>query len=109
MSPEQIRGQALDVRADVYAFGCMIHELLAGKPPFTGVSANELLKKHLKQAPPSIEMYEDNVTVEFAQLVRSCLAKKPQDRPQALSDFLLGMRMTRVYKSPPKPPKGAEN
>ena len=48
MSPEQIRGQALDERADIYSFGCMIHELLGGKPPFTGATTSELLNKHLR-------------------------------------------------------------
>ncbi len=52
MSPEQIRSQALDPRADLYSFGCMLHELLTGKVPFTGVSTNDLLNKHSKSAPP---------------------------------------------------------
>ena len=47
MSPEQIRGQSLDVRADVYSFGCMVHEFFSGKPPFTANSPNELLQRHL--------------------------------------------------------------
>ena len=48
MSPEQIRGKSLDQRADIYSFGCTIHELVCGKTPFTGNSSNELLNKHLK-------------------------------------------------------------
>ena len=50
MSPEQIRGQALDERADIYSFGCMVYELLGGKPPYTGTSTNDLLNKHLRAA-----------------------------------------------------------
>src|SRR6201999_3156946 len=41
MSPEQIRGQSLDFRADVYSFGCMVHEFFSGKPPITSISPNE--------------------------------------------------------------------
>ena len=55
MAPEQIRGRALDARADVYSFGCTVHELLSGRPPYTGASADELLTKHLKSTPPSLE------------------------------------------------------
>jgi len=48
MSPEQIRGETLDRRSDVYGLGCVIFELLSGRPPFTGSSPNELLEKHLR-------------------------------------------------------------
>ena len=65
ISPEQIRGSALDGRADLYSFACMIHELLSGKPPFTGRSANELLNKHLHATPPSLEGGNPNVTADF--------------------------------------------
>ena len=54
MSPEQIRGGALDERADLYSFACTIYELVSGKPPFTGISANELLTKHLEVDAPLI-------------------------------------------------------
>src|SRR5262245_19629188 len=54
MSPEQIRGQQVDVRADVYSFGCMIYEMLAGKLPFTANSPNELLQRHLSSKPPDL-------------------------------------------------------
>ena len=81
MSPEQIRGQVLDQRADVYSFGCTIHELIAGKPPFTGASSTELLNKHLKSTPPSLDALDRNVTMEFARLVRKTLAKDPAGRP----------------------------
>ena len=48
MSPEQIRCGALDQRADVYSFGCVLHELVAGAPPYTGSTQDELFGKHLK-------------------------------------------------------------
>ena len=82
MSPEQIRGLALDERADLYSFACTIHELVSGKPPFTGVSVNDLLTKHLKSPPPSLEALNPNVTPEFAQLMRRSMAKDPQRTPQ---------------------------
>lgn len=105
MSPEQIRGEVVDARADVYGFGCTIHELLSGRPPYTGASADDLLRKHLKSSPPSLEAADRNITPECAQLVRSTLAKEPGKRPQSIDDFLLQFRMIRVYKKPPIPPE----
>ena len=105
MAPEQIRGAPLDQRADVYGFGCTIYELLSGKPPYTGVSADELLTKHLRAPPPSLDAVAKNVAPEFAQLVRRSLAKDPAARPQSINDFLLEFRMNRVFKTTPRPPQ----
>ncbi len=104
MSPEQIRGKTLDQRADIYSFGCMIHELVCGKPPFTGNSSNELLNKHLKSTPPSLESIDRNVTVEFANLVRRTLAKEPAGRPLSMGDFLDEFHRCRVFRVTPRPP-----
>jgi serine/threonine protein kinase len=107
MAPEQIRGGAVDQRADVYSFGCTVFELVSGKPPYTGTSADELLMRHLRAPPPSLEAAAGNVTPDFAQLVRRSLAKNPADRPQSLQDFLLEFRMSRLFKVPPRPPQDA--
>lgn len=105
MAPEQIRGTAPDPRADIYGFGCMLHELLAGKPPFTGVSSNDLLMKHLRASPPPLEASNGNVSSEFAQLVRKCMAKNPAARPNTMEDFLNEFHMMRMFKIQPKPPE----
>jgi eukaryotic-like serine/threonine-protein kinase len=101
ISPEQIRGQALDGRADLYSFACTMHEILSGKPPFTGTSATDLLNKHLRSTPPSLEALNQNVTPEFAQLIRRSLSKKRDERPKSVDDFLRGFRMMRVFKFTP--------
>ena len=103
MSPEQIRGLHLDERTDLYGFGCMLHELFTGKPPFTGFSSNELLVKHLRSPAPSIEAWNQNITPQFAALVLRCLAKKPEDRPGDMSDFLKEFQSIKVYKNEPQP------
>jgi serine/threonine protein kinase len=108
MSPEQIRGQALDPRSDVYSFGCVMFELFAGKPPFTGNSENELLNKHLRTPAPSAETYNKNLTYECVQLVKSMLAKAPADRPDSMDDVLAALRANRVYRSMPAAPKKSE-
>ena len=81
MSPEQIRCVALDARADVYSLGCVFHELVAGTPPFTGSTHEDLFGKHLKPPPPPLEAADSNVTPDFANLVRRSLAKEPAARP----------------------------
>lgn len=106
MSPEQIRGQALDIRADVYSFGCMVHELVSGKPPFTGTSSNELLNKHLKAPPPPLAAANKNVTPEFTLLVQRTMAKQPERRPESMEKFLNEFRAIRMFRETPKRPAG---
>ena len=79
MAPEQIRGQQVDPRADVYSFGCMVHELLSGKPPFTASSPNELLQRHLSSKPQPLTVFDKNITPEFASYVQRMMAKDPKD------------------------------
>ena len=98
MSPEQIRSQRLDERADVYSFGCMVHELVGGKPPFTGTSTNDLLTKHLSAGPPPLQASNRNVTDAFAQLVRRMLSKNPKDRPATMDMVLRELRGMTVLK-----------
>ncbi len=101
MSPEQIRGLPLDERADLYSFACTIHELISGKPPFTGMNVSDLLTKHLRTSPPSLEALRPGVTPAFAQLVRRAMAKDRNARPKTVDDFLREFRMMRVFRSTP--------
>ena len=101
MSPEQIRGQHLDERADIYSFGCMIYELVGGKPPYTGNSTNDLLNKHLRSAIPPLQGANRNVTDDFAQLVRKTLAKAPDERHESMEEFLQEFRAIQIFKVAP--------
>jgi serine/threonine protein kinase len=101
MSPEQIRGLPLDERSDLYSFACTLHELVSGRPPFTGTNVNDLLTKHLKSQPPSLEALNPNVLPAFAQLIRRSMAKDRKARPNSLDDFLAEFRIIRVFRSTP--------
>jgi serine/threonine protein kinase len=103
MSPEQIRGEALDPRADIYSFGCMLFELFGGRPPFTGQTTNDLLNKHLRAGPPPLESMNRLVTPEFAELVRATLAKKPAARPESMNLVLDTLRRIRILNLPQRP------
>ncbi|MBN2023714.1 MAG: serine/threonine protein kinase [Pirellulales bacterium] len=102
MSPEQIRGGAVDGRSDLYSLGCTVFELLGQKLPFTGSTAQELLMKHLRSAPPPLESANRNVTPEFGELIRRTMAKQPASRPKSIEDFLTEVRMTRIFRKAPK-------
>jgi len=106
MSPEQIRGETLDRRADVYSFGCVLFELLAGRPPFTASSPNELLEKHLKAGVPSVMVYNNNVTRECADLIRRMIHKKRESRPESMWEVMQEFRNLHFFnRKPPTPEK----
>lgn len=107
MSPEQIRGKPLDARADIYSFGCLLHELLAGKPPYSGTSPDDLLQKHIQAPIPSVLVANENVTQDLNDLIRRLMAKKPEGRPQDLWAFLKEFRGLRHFKKMPQTPDDA--
>lgn len=108
MSPEQIRGKALDFRADVYSFGCMVHEFFSGKPPFTANSPNELLQRHLTSKPPELTVVDKNITPEFARYVQSMMAKEPAQRPSSMKDVMMEIKTQRMFHNKPQPPQENE-
>jgi serine/threonine-protein kinase len=104
MSPEQIRGQQLDARADIYSFGCMVHEFFSGKPPFTANTPNELLQRHLTNKPQPITVFDKNITPEFAAYVSRMMAKEPKDRPASMKDVMMEIKTQKIFYNPPQPP-----
>jgi serine/threonine protein kinase len=101
MSPEQIRGLALDGRADIYSFGVTAYELSTGRPPFRGKDAHELLTKHILETPMNPKAYNPNINDDFAALVLHMLAKKKEDRPKDFHEVLMALRNVRVFKNMP--------
>jgi eukaryotic-like serine/threonine-protein kinase len=104
MAPEQIRGQHVDARADVYSFGCLVHEFFAGKPPFSANSPNELLQRHLSSKPSALTVYDKNITPEFARFVLSMMAKDAKERPASMKDVMMEIKTQKIFYNPPQPP-----
>lgn len=108
MAPEQIRGKTLDQRTDIYGFGCVAFEVLAGRPPFSGHSPDELLQKHLTHTPPLVTTVNKSVTEEYAMLINRLLAKEPDQRPATFHDFLQEFSRVRVFRAGKQPTLGNE-
>ncbi len=94
MSPEQVRGQDLDHRSDIFSFGIILHEMLSGQRTFTGESQVEVMNAILKEDPP--ELTNDKISPALDRIVRRCLEKKPEQRFHSAHDlgFALGTLTT---------------
>jgi eukaryotic-like serine/threonine-protein kinase len=94
MSPEQAMGERdLDARSDVYALGCVLYEMLAGEPPFTGPTAQAIVAKVLTAAPETLTTYRKSVPPHVERAVHAALEKLPADRfatTAAFAEALVG-------------------
>ena len=87
MSPEQIGAVGeLDARSDVYALGCVVYEMLAGKPPFTGTTRT-VFTGHRKELPRPISELRSDIPVKIDAAVIKSLAKLPDSRFKSAGDF----------------------
>src|SRR5437764_2168074 len=89
MAPEQAAGDpTVDHRADLYAVGSLGYELLAGRPPFSGLSPQGMLAAQVTTTPDPVTRHRDTVPPALAALIMRCLAKHPADRPQSAEELL---------------------
>jgi tetratricopeptide (TPR) repeat protein len=88
MSPEQGSCKAkLDGRADIYALGCVLYEMLGGEPPFTGATAQAVVARQMQEAPRSLRVVRPAVSLALQDVVEKALAKVPADRYPTAGDF----------------------
>ena len=88
MSPEQAAGQQeLDGRSDLYSLACVLYEMLAGQPPFTGPTVESVVHQHLSAEPPSITGIRPAVPAALAGTLQRALAKTPADRFNPVAQF----------------------
>jgi len=87
MSPEQVRGEAVDHRADIFAFGAILYEMLAGKRAFQKPTSPETMTAILNEDPPGISQVAANIPPAVERMVHRCLEKNPEQRFHSASDL----------------------
>src|SRR5262245_39994843 len=87
MSPEQVRGQDADHRADIFSFGVILYEMLSGQRAFSGDSAVEVMSAILKEDPSELSETNTKISPQLEKIVRRCLEKQPERRFQSASDL----------------------
>ena len=87
LSPEQARGETVDARSDLYSAGCLLYELLVGRPPFVGDSPVSVAYQHVREAPTPPSQLDPELSPEIDAVVLKALAKDPDDRYQSARDM----------------------
>ena len=87
MSPEQAVGDDVGPTSDLYSLGCVLYEMLAGTPPFTGPNSRAIMARHAMDPVPGLQVIRDTVPDEIEDAVFFALAKVPADRPQTAHQF----------------------
>ncbi|MGH9363944.1 MAG: protein kinase domain-containing protein, partial [Thermoanaerobaculia bacterium] len=87
MSPEQVRGRQADARSDIFSFGAILYEMLAGKRAFHGDSAADTMSAILREDPPDLSVTNQAVSPGLERIVRHCLEKNPEQRFHSAHDL----------------------
>ena len=87
LSPEQARGETVDARSDIYSAGCLLYELLVGRPPFIGESPVSVAYQHVREAPVPPSQLDPVVTPDINAVTLKALAKDPADRYQSAREM----------------------
>ncbi len=87
LSPEQARGEQVDARSDLYSTGCLLYELLTGRPPFVGESALSVAYQHVREQPAPPSAYDAEIPGEIDAITMKALAKSTEERYQSAAEM----------------------
>src|SRR6266568_3359554 len=91
MSPEQVRGQAVDYRSDIFSFGAILYEMLSGRRAFHGESVADTMSAILKEDPADLSDTNQNISPALERLVNHCLEKNPEARFHSARDLAFAL------------------
>ena len=91
MAPEQLRGQSVDHRADIFSLGCVLYEMLSGKKPFAGETAADVIVAVLGKDPAPLSGVSAGVPAALQGILRRCLEKRPEERFSSAHDLALAL------------------
>ncbi len=97
MSPEQVQGQPVDPRTDIYSFGVTCYYMLTGQPPYRGPSAMAVAVQHVHAAPASLSAVRPDLPAELCAIVHKMMAKAPQQRYQTCNELLKDLGRLREH------------
>jgi Protein kinase domain/Domain of unknown function (DUF4328) len=103
-APEQLTGGPVDARTDVYALGCVLHECLTGRPPFTADSNQALILAHLQAPPPSVRSARPDLPPAMDAVLAQALAKDPDRRFRSCGELAAAARRAIEQRAPAVPP-----
>jgi Tol biopolymer transport system component len=92
MSPEQVRGEPVDARSDIFSLGCVLYEMAAGARAFDGKSAADVMSAILKEEPPEMPASTAALPAALDAIIRRCLEKDPAQRFQSAADLAFALR-----------------
>jgi len=95
MSPEQARGLKVDARTDIWSLGCVLYEMVAGRPPFTGPTSSDVIVSILEREPAPLARVAPDAPRELQRIITKTLAKDPEKRYQSVKDLLLDLKYLR--------------
>jgi serine/threonine-protein kinase len=95
MSPEQVQGQPVDHRSDIYSFGVTSYHLLAGEPPFRGATAFDVALKHVQEEPRPLAELRPDLPADLCAIVQKMMAKNPDARYQSARDIIRDLNKVR--------------
>jgi len=100
MAPEQIQGDEVDARADIFSFGILLFEMLTGKLPFRGEHEAAAMYSILNEEPESVHKYREDAPPELDRIIKRALEKDPADRYQHADDMVSELRRTQKQTTP---------